>query len=204
MIAAVIQVLLAIRLGTGEESDVLDWSVFRPNKIIGILFPLPTKTDMASEINIKKLRDILSRVGSVKSLTEASVRLAKIDRLLKTVLPSLLADYCRVKSCSTRELTIEAYSQAVATHLRFSAPKLLERLQKQPELSKIDQITIKVGTLAQVALPNTVKRKPNIVSAENCRLLHLTAESIQSQELKASLERLATTLDKHRKKKPPL
>lgn len=159
---------------------------------------------MASELNIKSLRDIIAKVGSVKSLTEASVRLAKIDRLLKSVLPSLLADYCQVKFCSTRELTIEAYSQAVATHLRFSSLKMLEKLQKHEELKKIDQITIRVGTVPQLPGSNTPRQRPNVVSEENRQMLLMTAESIQSQELKTSLERLASTLEKHRKKKPPL
>lgn len=159
---------------------------------------------MTLEIKTKRLRDILARVGSVKSLTDASVRLAKIDRLLKSALPSLLADYCQVKSCSTRELTIEAYSQAVATHLRFSSPKLLEKLQRQEELSKLEIITIRVGTVPQKITLNTPARKPNKVSQANCELLHATAESMESPELKGALERLAKTLDRHRNKKPPL
>lgn len=159
---------------------------------------------MTLEIKTKRLRDILARVGSVKSLTDASVRLAKIDRLLKSALPSLLADYCQVKSCSTRELTIEAYSQAVATHLRFSSPKLLEKLQRQEELSKLEIITIRVGTVPQKIVPNTPAQKPNKVSQANCELLHATAESMGSPELKGALERLAKTLDRHRNKKPPL
>lgn len=159
---------------------------------------------MTSEIKTKRLKDILARVGSVKSLTEASVRLAKIDRLLKSVLPSLLADYCQVKSCSTKDLTIEAYSQAVATHLRFSAPKMLERLQKHDELSKLEQITIRVGTVPQKVALSSPTQKPTAVSKANCELLHLTAESMHSKELSAALERLAETLDRHRNKKPPL
>jgi len=159
---------------------------------------------MTSEIKTKRLKDILARVGSVKSLTDASVRLANIDRLFKSALPSLLADYCQVKSCSTRELTIEAYSQAVATHLRFSSPKLLEKLQKHKELGKLEIITIRVGTVPQKPGLNTPTQKPNSVSKENCDLLQATAKSIGSNDLRAALERLAITLDRHRNKKPPL
>lgn len=159
---------------------------------------------MTSDIKTKKLKDILARFGSVKSLTDASSRLAKLDRLLKSALPSLLADYCQVKACTTRELTIEAYSQAVATHLRFSSPKLLEKLQRHEELSKLEIITIRVGTLPQKPAPNTPKQRPNTVSKANCELLQATAASIDSEDLRASLEHLAATLEKHRNKKPPL
>lgn len=158
---------------------------------------------MTTEIKTKRLKDILARVGSVKSLTAASVRLANIDRLLKSTLPSLLADYCRVKSCSTQELTIEAYSQAVATHLRFSAPKILEKLKKHQELGNLEIITIRVGTVPQKPGLNTPTRKPNLVSKENCELLHATAKEVGSVELSAALERLASTLEKHRNRKTP-
>lgn len=158
---------------------------------------------MTSDIKTKRLKDILARFGSVKSLTEASVRLAKLDRLLKSALPSLLADYCQVKSCSTKELTIEAYSQAVATHLRFSAPKILEKLQRYEELSKLEIITIRVGTVPQKPAVNTPARKPNKVSKANCELIEATAASIDSQDLRASLERLAATLERQRHKGKP-
>jgi hypothetical protein len=157
---------------------------------------------MTSDFKTKRLKDILARVGSVKSLTDASVRLAKLDRLLKSALPSLLADYCQVKACSAKELTIEAYSQAVATHLRFSTPKLLEKLQRHEELSKLEIITIRVGTVPQNPIQSTPPRRPNPVSKANCELLQATAASMDSEALRASLERLAATLNRKRGPEP--
>ena len=157
---------------------------------------------MTSEIKTKRLKDVLSRLRAVKTLAEASTKLTHQDRLLKSVLPSLLSDYCRVQSCSSGELTIEAYSQAVATHLRFSTPKLLEKLRKHDEMRHLQSITVRVGVPPQSTTPTkkATPARPNTVSDANCELLNATADTLSTPDLRDALKRLAATLKKQNRK----
>lgn len=156
---------------------------------------------MKNDYRTQSLKDVLRRIAPLKALAASSARLTLAQRWLKSTLPSVLSDYCQISKVSDTEIVIEAYSQAVATHLRFSLPKLQERLKKWDDLAQIDQISIKVKTLPQAPKKSETHVIKAVISEENRQLLLETASSIQSPELRASLEKLAQDLRKKSTKK---
>jgi hypothetical protein len=158
---------------------------------------------MAIDPGTKRVRDLIARLGPVKPLAEASARLARADKAVKALLPSLFADYCRVRQLSKQELTLEAYTQSVAGILRLQATGLLDKLRRLEDFRNVERITVRVVTLPQADAPAATPPKPNPISQENLALLRETANSLPSQELAGAVQRLARTLERHKNKKPP-
>src|SRR5690606_23816750 len=99
---------------------------------------------MASETNIKSVRDLMLRSQEVKSLTEKSRQLKDLERSLHHCLPSMLADYCQIRSYQNSVLCLDAASGSAATQLRFIQHQLLPRLKKLNVFKDLERITIRV------------------------------------------------------------
>ena len=140
----------------------------------------------------------MSRCQEVKSLTEQARESDELQRYLQRLLPSMLADYCQIRSFENGVLALSAATGAAATQLRFVAQQLLPKLQKTNLFKGLEKITIRVQAPVDVRPTHAVRSTPP-VSRSNCQLIRDTAENIQDQGLADSLRRLAITLGKNGK-----
>ena len=131
----------------------------------------------------------------MKSLTEKSRKSDELQRALYQVLPSLLADYCQVRSYDQGVLTLSASTGSAATQLRFVTQQILPKLKKIHIFKELEKIQIRVQAPDPVLHTHQVRHLPP-VSRSNCQLIRETANSISDQGLADSLQKLATTLSK--------
>lgn len=156
--------------------------------------------DKGPDHNIKRVRDLLVRARTLKQLTRESQQLEQLNKRFLSRLPSMLAQYCRLKEYRNGHLVVRAYSATVATQLRFTTPQILEQLRKIPEFSAIQRLDIQVGTPQPQASqqPKRPARKQRAASATATAMLRDTANSLEADDLAASLRKLARTLDRIR------
>ncbi len=150
------------------------------------------------ESNIKNIRDLISGVKEVKYLADKSHKSDSLQRILQQVLPSLLADYCRVRSFEQGLLTLDAATGSAATQLRFVTQQILPKLKKHSIFRDLEKIQIRI----QAPEPDLKAHKTRYLPAAsraNCQLIQDTANNIQDIELADSLRKLATTLSKNGK-----
>lgn len=152
---------------------------------------------MGRENNIKPVKDLIFKGSRLHALTKNSQVFIKIDNTVMGALPSMLSDNCQTRSYRNGVLTLTTYSNAVATQLRYNAPNILSRLQKQPTLRDIVRIDIKVIAKPKEAVIH--KRTLNKVSHQNCNMLKDTADAMDSDNLANSLRKLANTLENYGK-----
>lgn len=124
-----------------------------------------------------------------------------MQHALQRLLPSMLADYCQIRSFQQGVLALNASTGAAATQLRFVAQQLLPKLQKLNTFNGLEKITIRVQAPESVQVkPSPVLRTRPPVSASNRDLILDTANNIHDQELAAALRQLASTLSKNGRK----
>lgn len=134
----------------------------------------------------------------VKSLTEKARTSDEMQQALQRLLPSMLADYCQVRSFEQGVLGLNAASGSAATQLRFLAQQLLPKLQKISIFKELKSITVRTQAPVALNLRHQVRNRPP-VSGANRQLLRDTADSINDAALAESLRRLAMTLDRNGK-----
>lgn len=151
---------------------------------------------MVAETNIKNVQELISRSREVKHLTEVARKTDELQKAVVRLLPSMLADYCQVRSFERGVLTLDAATGSAATQLRFLAQQMLPRLQKTYVFKGLERITIKVqSTRTTIARGHKVRTAPP-VSQANRELLLETAEGVSDPNLADALRRLAITLGK--------
>lgn len=150
------------------------------------------------ETNIKNVRDLILRTREVKSLTEKSRQTDELQRAVQRLLPSMLADYCQVRSYERGVLALNASTGSAATQLRFLAQQILPRLRKITLFKDLEKITIRVQTAEPLQLRHQT-RAVEPISQANQQLIRDTADSISDPNLADSLRRLAMTLGKYGK-----
>ena len=153
---------------------------------------------MVAETNIKNVRDLISRNQEVKHLTEIARQSDELQRVVVRLLPSMLADYCQVRSFERGVLTLGASTGSAATQLRFLAQQMLPKLQKTGVFRGLESIVIKVQGTGPIRPGHKIRATPP-VSQANCRLLQETADGISDTNLADSIRRLAVTLGKNGK-----
>lgn len=154
---------------------------------------------MVAETNIKNVRELIFHSREVKHLTEFAQKTDELQRVLVRLLPSMLADYCQVRSFERGVLTLDAATGSAATQLRFLAQQLVPKLQKSPVFNSLERITIKVQAAPASVGPSHKVRTVPPVSRANRELLLETADGISDPELADALRRLAVTLGKNGK-----
>ncbi len=134
----------------------------------------------------------------VKQLTENVRQLHELNHILEQYMPSLLSQYCQLKSYSYGNLTMEASSGAAATQLRFLQPQLIAKLRNHPKFSGLQKISVKVAS-QQPKLDRQYTRQVEPVSQQNRTLIRDTASTINDDSLASSMRNLADTLDNYGK-----
>lgn len=153
---------------------------------------------MKPETNIKNVTDLMRQCQEVKSLTEKARQSDELQRALQRLLPSMLADYCQVRSFEQGVLALNAASGSAATQLRFLTPQILPKLQKMSIFQGLTSITIRTQAPEARDSRHQVRKTPPVSDA-NRKLLSDTADGISDPGLAESLRRLAMTLGKNGK-----
>jgi hypothetical protein len=153
---------------------------------------------MKPETNIKNVTDLMRQCQEVKSLTEKARQSDELQRALQRLLPSMLADYCQVRSFEQGVLALNAASGSAATQLRFLTPQILPKLQKMSIFQGLTSITIRTQAPEARDSRRQVRQTPRVSDA-NRQLLSDTADGISDPGLAESLRRLAMTLGKNGK-----
>ncbi len=149
---------------------------------------------MPRRYNIKPIQSLLNRPGSLKPLALKSQQLQTLNKRFLSCLPSMLASFCELSSYQHGHLIVHTHSNAVAAQLRFMSPGLIPQLQQISEFSELKSLEFKViPAKTNTSKPKSASR-PLPVSDANRRLLEDTASAVSSQELAASLRKLAKTL----------
>lgn len=153
---------------------------------------------MVAETNIKNVRDLISRNQEVKYLTEKARQSDELQRAVSRLLPSMLADYCQVRSYERGVLTLNASTGSAATQLRFLTQQMLPKLQKTGVFKGLESILVKVQNFEPLRQAHKIRTTPP-VSRDNRRLIQETADAVNDPNLADSLRRLAMTLGKNGK-----
>jgi hypothetical protein len=138
-------------------------------------------------VSAKAIKLILDNAPELRTLTEQSRRLLRLQRLVKSNLPQGVASQVMVGSLTSGTLTITAASGAAAAKLRQLQHRLLEQLQRdERELNSL-RIVVQVSP-AHNPLP-----KQQLFLDHTARNALLTLSSqLESPSLRAAVLRLAT------------
>lgn len=129
-----------------------------------------------------------SKDRHLSALTERGLLLARLTESVRNHLPLPCADHCRVANLYDDRLVVAVDSPAWSARLRFHAPELTRRLQRQHGLG-IRQIRVVVSPSIETVVPRQRVRRD--LSHKSARLLQQTAEGITDPGLRAALLRLA-------------
>lgn len=132
---------------------------------------------------------LISRAdGPLARLRDQAGELARLDRLLATLLPEPLSRHVRACAVHAGQLVLQVDAPAWSTRLRLEQQRLLEQLRGLPEQATLSSMRVTVAAAAQPA--ERAPRKPEI-SAAAAQALAQCAESQTDPALRASLTRLS-------------
>lgn len=117
------------------------------------------------------------------------------------VLPVEIAKHALHCVITNKKLLIYTDTAAWASQLRFYNSAILAAIAPVTR-DTISIMQIKIGLEALPA--ERPRRKPNIPSAENIALIHNHSLTVSDQQLKQSLLKLSTTLEKLAKRRAPV
>ena len=131
---------------------------------------------------------------TLRQLTRSSSEIKKINDILYSLLDNELKDKVVVSRHWESQLHCMVKNAAIATHLRFRGPQLLNQLQQHPPLARIKSIHFHVQshTPKTKALPS---RRANPPSSEARNTLAETAAHCHHPALKNALLKLAKQPD---------
>jgi len=135
----------------------------------------------------------------VKSLTQTSRKRDELQHVLHQLLPSMLADYCQIRSYDHGVLSLHAETGSAATQLRFIQQQLFSKLKKTNAFKDLERITVRIYT-PEKPFRRYQHRDANPVSPASCQAIRDTADTVGDGNLAESLRRLADTLGKYGKK----
>ena len=144
----------------------------------------------------QKIDFYLNTSSQFQTLTAEVRQLAKLQQLMRSTLPSALADACRVSALQGDRLFLLADNGAVATKLKQLTPRLLSSFQKQR--FKVTGIQIRVQVEGSWP-PPAPKTKKTPLSIESIEYLEQLAENLEDSPLKDVVASMATSQrEKHR------
>lgn len=114
--------------------------------------------------------------------------LRRLQKTLQTILPPQLREHCQVAALEQGVLTLHTDSPAWAARLRFMTADLLQIVQRDSAAGAIK--TIRVKARPPEANPQPAKPGP-AMSSQTAGFLRDIADSLEDEELRASLLRLS-------------
>ncbi len=139
--------------------------------------------------SFKQVRQLFSTDGDLQQLLAHAERLQKATRALHAQLPSPLGQHCKVANIKGELVVLHADSPAWAAKLRFHVAGILQQLKKQPGLSALQAIRIKVSPCSDPQSSSVMARP--MLSEQASVVLRSAAEASSDPVLKALLLRLA-------------
>jgi hypothetical protein len=131
-------------------------------------------------------------LGSTASpLLRHARALLELERTVVQLLPTDLAAHCRVMNVRGGVLILAAPSSAWAARLRFAAADLANQLCRLPS-SDVREVRVRIQP--EVGLPRAAARPTPRLSMESAELLARTALTIEHQDLREALYRLAANV----------
>ncbi len=124
--------------------------------------------------------------GVVKRIARHSEALMQLQRRLRDLLPSPLAEHCHVANARGRTIIVYVDSAAWATQLRFLSDQLAKALLG--DSGGRLQVRVKPSSRSPSRRPG---RPPLRLSPDNARLLQEAAETVSDEALGQALRRLA-------------
>lgn len=94
--------------------------------------------------NAAKLGDILSEIVESR-ISPQQGRFQPVAELWEQMLPSELAQHCKIADISRGRLTVQADLPSYANELRWCSPELLEEIQQRCPRAKVKEIKVIVG-----------------------------------------------------------
>lgn len=138
--------------------------------------PLNSVPQLLGLLGLQTLANQVSHIQHLQTLVEAS-------------LDSTLKNHCQVARFEDNTLTLVTDSSAFASRLRYLQPLLIESLKKCNEFNMIANIRVIISPIPSPKPKPTLDRQ---ITPEAAQSLVDTANSCQSEELKAALLKLAS------------
>ena len=129
--------------------------------------------------------------NATTSILERGRELARLNHVVRRLLPDDLAAHCQVMNFRDGTLVLGASSAARATQLRFMAPELQSTLRHSLPWHLE---TIKIRVLQETVEPTPVARRATALSAGSASLLAQTAQTLDHPELQEALYRIAAKM----------
>ena len=142
---------------------------------------------------------LLPKKGNVAELITHANEVEKLNKQFQGLLDASLRGHVRLSNVRIGTLILTVESPVWASKLRYMGPILLQKLQNNPHIFKnINHLEIKV----QPARKQTQKQSlsPRHLSKNASRCIQDMANSIDNEELKKALDRLASRASNQPKK----
>lgn len=126
--------------------------------------------------------------GRLAAVMAHGERLARLNRLLRALLPPHLQSHVRLKSLAPQAWTLQTESSAWATRLRYVLPALRQQMEaelKQP----VPELKLQIEPRSE-PVPGGPPRRLTL-NETNADLIKSAADSVKDEQLGAALLRLA-------------
>ena len=140
---------------------------------------------MKTPISVKKI--LASEEPNLQRLISKAGHLNKLNSRLAQLLPSQLAQHCKIATAEQGRLVILVTSSAWATRLRLQQTTILKAFQN----INIDNLTILIAPEAIVGGVEKPQKRRRTISPETSKLLIDLAEATTDPKLKSALRRLS-------------
>lgn len=136
----------------------------------------------------RRLTRLFSEGDQLRNIAVKAERLQALNAGVHAFLPEVFHARCQVANLQGNRLVLACEEGATATKLKFFLPDLLAHLQKVAEWAYIRSIDCKV--LPRAEQVSALAQNPLQVPAREVAGLRALAETCESPELKAAIERL--------------
>ncbi|MDH5216640.1 MAG: DUF721 domain-containing protein [Gammaproteobacteria bacterium] len=143
----------------------------------------------------KTVTDILGQGDNdLSRLMRRAKALNNLNETIRRMLPPNLIDHCSVANIRNKQLIILAESATWATLLRYEQGNILAQLHENPKYNVIESIKVKIAPVEQA--PDVFYRRAQAPSSHSRQAMLSLAENIEDEDLRASIARLAKSVDR--------
>ena len=149
----------------------------------------------------QSLSQLLKAPGGLQPLLKRAEILQALTQIVRESLDPVMAAHITLSNLREDTAIISADSPAWLSNIRYLAPTLLQILQQQPGLEKLQKIQFKVKPLSDTETQGQTVRRA-VLSDTSAQILGEAAGAIQDPELSAALRRLSAHARENYPKKP--
>lgn len=130
----------------------------------------------------------------LSAIKTKAAQLSHLNNLLHAQLEASLAQYCRVANFRENILIIEVDGSVWATRLRYIVPELLQKLRREKEFHRLQEIKWYIRPVENAYKKKSTKSIK--MSEENSDLITETAQHIANPHLQSAMKKLANNMRK--------